>query len=385
MVVLFHYSYFGPPPLDHPTDLLNRLYLWFHRFIVLGWSGVDLFFVLSGFLIGGILLDVKDSPSYYKTFYARRFYRILPVYYLWIFGYIVVMWTLRRFMIAYFVNPGEGPPDAGVFGLFAFVQNVTYTSSWTLGWAWLTPTWSLAVEEQFYVIAPLLIRRSSKKVLFGAMCAVVLAAPFLRMLVHFHLPIDPVSLDLAYTLMPCRADALAIGVLSALLWRSESFRLWLSGHLRILYGLIGLFCTGVLLLGWRSPSAFSLPMESVGYTWLGAFYGLVLVLVLARPSSIVASLTRMGWLRELGRVSYCVYLIHFAAAWFARALLDFFVARPSLWEWVASSCLSAVLVYVVARFSWRDIEYPLLRCGHAYEYESASDGAQFKTSETAYV
>ena len=368
LVVIFHYSILGPPAAEHPSNALNYLYSWFQRWVSLGWTGVDLFFVLSGFLIGGILLDSKNSPSYYRTFYARRFYRIFPLYYLWILGYLFVMWTVRRLLIAYLAEPADDLPGAGVFWLFAFVQNISYTTSWTLGWAWLKPTWSLAVEEQFYVVAPLLIRRVSKRSLAVIMCSVILAAPLVRMWVHFHWPVGPVNLDLAYVLMPCRADALAVGILVALLWRVPIFRQWLSGHTGILYVLVGFLFGGVLVLGWTSPNAFTLSMESVGYTWVALFYGLILIFVLEKRLGVAASIMRAKWLRELGRVSYCVYLIHFAVGWIFHALLHSIAANPSIGEWAATSCLAAIVVYAVARMSWTEIEYPLLQRGHAYQY-----------------
>src|SRR5258708_2977796 len=77
LVILCHYV--GNP--NHAP-----LGFWPHRFLsafTVGWSGVDLFFVLSGFLIGGILLDARNSPHYFRAFYMRRVFRILPIYYLW--------------------------------------------------------------------------------------------------------------------------------------------------------------------------------------------------------------------------------------------------------------------------------------------------------------
>ena len=88
LVLVGHY--FAVPGTG-AASLLNGY--WFR----LGWTGVDLFFVLSGFLIGGILLDVRDSPNYFKTFYARRFFRIIPLYYAWILLYIVLSVFARNF------------------------------------------------------------------------------------------------------------------------------------------------------------------------------------------------------------------------------------------------------------------------------------------------
>jgi Acyltransferase family len=87
LVMLCHYV--GNPDHSPLGFLPHRFFLAFTA----GWSGVDLFFVLSGFLIGGILLEARDSPNYFRTFYIRRVFRILPIYYLWtpLFALIVVV------------------------------------------------------------------------------------------------------------------------------------------------------------------------------------------------------------------------------------------------------------------------------------------------------
>src|ERR1700689_5530178 len=83
LVVIFHWGAFDEGHSILPGKL--------ERLLSFGWSGVDLFFVLSGFLIGGILLDVRDSPNYFKVFYMRRFFRIVPLYYLWLFCLIALV------------------------------------------------------------------------------------------------------------------------------------------------------------------------------------------------------------------------------------------------------------------------------------------------------
>jgi len=367
LVILLHYFYQNTPKMDHPATLIEHLYAWFRMGAAMGWTGVDLFFVLSGFLIGGILLDVRESPSYYKTFYVRRFYRIVPIYYLWLVGYVLLLLTVGKAIADYYPDPFIPTLEGGIPWLFAFVQNVTFDKYMTLGWAWLVPTWSLAVEEQFYLIAPLLIRRVSKRVLPYALGSVVFVAPLLRLWVRSHFPTTGANWDMAYILMPCRADSLAMGVLVALFWRTTSLRAWLSNRAWLLYGLTAAFFAGIVLLG-RTPNLTSLPMQTIGYTWIAVFYGLIIVVVLEKPGGVLASVTRTKWLGEIGRLSYCIYLIHFAVWWVFNTCVFALERRPLWWHYTAASCGALIVVYIIARMSWRDIEYPLLRRGSAYQY-----------------
>jgi peptidoglycan/LPS O-acetylase OafA/YrhL len=367
LVILLHYFYQTTPELKHPATLVDHLYVWFRMGAALGWTGVDLFFVLSGFLIGGILLDVRDSPFYYKTFYVRRFYRIVPIYYLWLLGYIFLLLTIRDGLSAYSPEPFNPSLKRGVLWLFAFVQSVKFGNYLSLGWVWLVPTWSLAVEEQFYLVAPLLIRRLSRQALALVLGATLLMAPLLRLWVRSHFPIIGANWDLAYILMPCRADTLAIGVLAALFWRTPSLRAWLSNRAWLLYALTSASFAGMVFLG-RSPNLSSFSMQSVGYTWIALFYGLVLILVLEKPQGLLAWLMRAKWLGEIGRLSYCIYLIHFATWWMFHLCVFLVESRPPQWHYTVASFASLIVVYAVARMSWRDIEYPLLRRGSAYQY-----------------
>src|SRR5690242_13003150 len=122
----------------------------------MGWCGVDLFFVLSGFLIGGILLDARGSKGYFKTFYLRRFHRIFPLYYLWIASYVLIAFTFLPYLRgALRVEPEKWTM---VPTYLFFVQNLVKKEFTWFASAWLSPLWSLAVEEQFYLVMPLLVR-----------------------------------------------------------------------------------------------------------------------------------------------------------------------------------------------------------------------------------
>src|SRR6266478_3335761 len=174
LVVLFHfitYSYHGPS---------HTALSYFTKLFGLGWSGVDLFFVLSGFLIGGILLDVRESPRYFKTFYLRRFYRIIPVYYAWILFYIVIAAVAGRFLTAQISHANNDLLGSRYWLLiqFLFLQNFGILNSLpVIAGVWFWPTWSLAVEEQFYLIAPFVIRFLSKRTLYVFLTTAILMAP----------------------------------------------------------------------------------------------------------------------------------------------------------------------------------------------------------------
>jgi len=121
----------------------------------LAWTGVDLFFVLSGFLIGGILLDQGRANNFFQVFYVRRALRILPPYFLLLLSYLVTkMWLAPT-------KPSEAAgllvpsPPLWIYG--TFLQNFYFAGTGASGTPWLSATWSLAVEEQFYLCLPFLI------------------------------------------------------------------------------------------------------------------------------------------------------------------------------------------------------------------------------------
>src|ERR1700722_6738882 len=175
----------------------------------MGWTGVDLFFVLSGFLIGGILLDARKSSNYFRTFYTRRFYRILPLYVLVVFASYTHIAILEHGYAPQFnwMLQGRLPWLSYVF----FLQNFWMAATNTLGTWGLGGTWSLAIEEQFYATLPLLIWLFEPKKLQKVLLVAVAAAPVIRI---FFCIGWPDKWNLSFVLMPCRADALLLGVLA---------------------------------------------------------------------------------------------------------------------------------------------------------------------------
>jgi len=360
LVIICHYvGESVHTPLDFPIHQLLSA-------TIVGWSGVDLFFVLSGFLIGGILLDARSSPHYFQTFYMRRVYRILPIYYSWILIYGVLisagLWLLPgRFPVS--------PKDLLQIPLHLFfLQNLTYSLT-PFQWIWFSVTWSLAVEEQFYMLAPPLIRFLSERKLVYFLGATVCLTPLLRAFAFRYLS---EGYYVSVFTMPCRADALACGVLLAIAWRRKTVREFLSKHPQLLMRVQLILFFGFGLLLWWLAHPVSLVTLFIGYTWVAFLYSCLLLVTLTQPRGSIAKVMRWKALRGLGTISYCVYLIHFAA----NHLLHRFLlhARPQVYnpQGVAVTLLAFALTLSAATVSWHFFEKPLIRRGHRYSYSSAA-------------
>jgi peptidoglycan/LPS O-acetylase OafA/YrhL len=358
LVVSIHYFH-------DPGAKLPRLLHCLQTFFALGWTGVDLFFILSGFLIGGILLEARTSPNYFKTFYIRRVFRIIPVYYLWIVCFIVVVFVGCHFFPSH-TQSGQAPSfNWAILAHFLFLQNLSTSNYSTLAVWWLGVSWSLAVEEQFYLVAPLLVRFLSRWRLIAFLSCAVFAAPCCRILVR---AFAPMSVGTIYRVTPYRADTLALGVLAAIFWRDPEFREWLSRNKSLLYGAFGLLLAGMAAMGIWFWSPSRTITQTVGYTWIALFYLSLLFVVLTDTGGLIGRVARIGWLREWGRISYCVYLIHAAVKYFCSSLLMQKNIHLISWPNGVAGLLAMAISYGVAKLSWTFFEQPLLQKGHQYKY-----------------
>jgi peptidoglycan/LPS O-acetylase OafA/YrhL len=363
LVIFYHYTN------GHSLTPANGLAFYVERAAGAGWSGVDLFFVLSGFLIGGILIEARGSRSFFQTFYIRRFFRIIPIYYGWILLYLALVAVAGPAIQARSFSGKTLPNGFEVYAHFFFLQNLVpfhldvIPGMWKL---WFSHLWSLAVEEQFYLIAPLMIAWLPPRRLPAALAAIVCAAPVLRTALFFHVR----GVDTTHIVVS-RADALALGILAAIAWRSPKSRLWLNKNVRLLYIAAGLLFSGYGLLCWYAPDSSSLALNSFGLSWIAIFYALLLLLALAGSDDWFARVMRVAWLRGIGRVSYCMYIVHLIVALFLYSV--FLHERPEIVT-LSGGCaaiLAAVLTYVVARISWLLVEHPLIRVGHGFQYAPA--------------
>jgi peptidoglycan/LPS O-acetylase OafA/YrhL len=301
-------------------------------FVVNGWMGVDLFFVLSGFLITGILLDTKPSERYFRNFYARRVLRILPLYYaVLLFMFVVV--PLLRPADAQSIFARSSPWWA--FPLF--LQNFLLPQS-TLAAGPLGVSWSLAIEEQFYLLWPLVVRYSPIKLLRRIATILILLSPPLT----FYLSSQHVYI---YSNVFCRQVGLMAGALLALLLRSSDFAP--AKYLKHAW---------VLFLTAATATFIS---EAVGTRWLT----FSLVALMAASFIFLALHSEQKWLQAIlrnrfliytGTISYGLYLLHKIPSDVAQTL--HLERHPLLilpFVFVAS--------YALAILSWNFLEKPCLR------------------------
>ncbi|HXA00321.1 MAG TPA: acyltransferase [Candidatus Dormibacteraeota bacterium] len=358
-VLCFHYiSIQGGAPAGSVVDRLQRL-------VILGGTGVDLFFVLSGFLIGGILLDVKDSPRYFRTFYARRIFRIIPVYFAWITAYILIVRFAGKYLLALSHSGNMPPLGYLVYNHYLFLQNFYLDKFHNLAGAWFDHTWSLAVEEQFYVVIPLLVYFLPRKAYKIFLFCVILLEPLLRIVL---LKTGILNAGLIGQLTFTRADVLAVGALAALYWREENARAWLQNKSRAIYLFLFLLFLGFVAFWVWSPYQRSFAFEAVGYSVVAFFYVTLLLAALCIPGGPVSSVARWSLLRKIGAVSYCMYLIHIVANVACHAVLLRATPKISTPLGAAVTVFAALLTYVIALISWRIFEEPLLERGHVFRY-----------------
>ena len=283
----------------HPAGIHLTPGIWalgFKNSLIIFKSGVDLFFVLSGFLITGILLDHSASSSYYRTFFARRICRTFPLFYI----------LLAIFVVARAAG-ASGPLFAGAIPLEAYVsmtQNYFMAHRGSYGAIWLSATWSLAIEEQFYLVFPFVVR-CLRGVLLPLLGAGIIGAAALRVGCYWRFGDDWA----AYTWLPCRIDSLCWGAAIAYLIRKPYACILVIRHRRILTAawLVLLAAVGILDIALGRNIGYH--MSIWGNSLLAAFYALAILLAVLYRGHPSTSLLRATGLIALARISYGVSLL----------------------------------------------------------------------------
>jgi peptidoglycan/LPS O-acetylase OafA/YrhL len=322
--------------------------------IELGSRGVDLFFVLSGFLITGILFDAKSKPRYFTNFYARRTVRIFPLYY-GVLALVLVGVPLAYGSVAWLDPAAEHSPWLWFYG-----TNVlqAWRGDWPLGW--FNHFWSLAVEEHFYLVWPAVIFTLSRKNAMRACIACFVAAAVGRV-AWLKLGGNNVAPEV-FTLF--RMDALVAGAWLALAARGE------GGLLRYVSIARAAFVSATLLLVPISILHLRL-LTLVDTLWVIACASLLVLVVTASPGALLGRLGNSPLLHWLGKYSYGMYvfanlLIPSMASLVTAAGLAASLGSPLAGQ-LCYAAIMSVLTGLLAVASWHLYEKHFLKLKRHFE------------------
>jgi peptidoglycan/LPS O-acetylase OafA/YrhL len=348
VVVCVHSGYGGRP--EGPVAAVVR------EVFSAGWAGVDLFFVMSGLLITGILLDTRSSAGYFRSFYARRTLRIFPLYYVALLLMLVVLPATGLLN----ASGGPHPGDAWVWTYLLNVK-VALSPHQTVVPFFVFPFWSLSVEEQFYMVWPLMVWLLPRRALTWTAGGMIVAALLLRVALVAWMGTS----DAPYVLTVTRMDALAVGALIAIALRAPG---WLDRWRRAAPAVL-VVCTAAVvgLMAFAGSATNSSPgIQTIGFSLVAFAAGALLVMVLT--SAPAHPLTRVfSWrpLRYLGERSYGVYVWHVLVLTVVLRLrlLDrlFGVQTSHPAHQVLIACVDLLVTLAVAEVSWRVLEAPFLK------------------------
>jgi len=332
-----------------------------------GWAGVDLFFVLSGYLITGILFDSLHSPGYFRNFYIRRALRIFPPYW--------AIWCLIGLLV---LLVPQGHPDpwylawplylgnyVDLHALHASLPHGHYNIPAILHvlgekfYIRVGPYWSLCVEEQYYLLWPLVVWLIRDRIRLIRVCAVgMLAILALRIGLHFFMPAAWVKDNEVYFFTFTRADPLLAGALLALWARGPRGLAAIRTNWVLTAGALSLAGMAESFARWGlfHGEAFAAWMQTYGFTLLAVF--MAAVLVAALRLTFFARALAFRPLVALGQVSYGFYLFHLMLWDCDRIPVD---ATHSSLGHILMHCAAFALIWGLAWLSYRYFESPFLR------------------------
>ncbi len=336
LVLVFHFT-----PHSGPLRFMAHAFQF-------GWTGVDLFFVLSGYLITGILVDSVGHRAYYRNFIIRRCLRIFPAYYL----SLVICCILTYYPFA--PRWGEFLRAGGWWYVTYFGNVKVFLDAAWPGLAILTPLWSLQVEEQFYLSFPLVVWALNRKTLAKVLAASVVAALALRIVLSLR---QPPNLFGVYTLMPCRMDALAMGGLIAIAQRERPE--WLKSRWIGWMTLLAALTFGGIVAFYANSDPWPLGTRTIGYTALDLLFAGILIMLMHWRQPFLLRLCRLRALVWVGTISYGLYLLHVPGELIGRHLAALLVTIPVSGS--AEFFVSIATTLVLAWLSWTLFESRILR------------------------
>lgn len=323
------------------------------RGLMIGWIAVDMFFVLSGYLVGRMILEKKDSGNFFQVFFVRRACRTLPIY---------VVAVLIVFGLQAVVDGAWSEAEAAfpLWSYLTFTQNAFMVATGSVGSHWLAPTWTLGLEEHFYLVVPVLFSLVPARRLWSVFVGIAVAAVLLRAAI---LILAPGWAMATLVLLPGRADVLTCGILAALMVRSGRFgwARWI-GPLRYAAPVLLVATCGVKL--WDGDGGLAMPILGPLLMSL-ACTAFLLTLVGGAPEAVRF---RSQWLRFFGTTSYAVYLMHMPILGLMHGLIlgakpD--IASPAQWlVTLAAMPVCGVVGWLLTRW----VEAPLTAYGRRWTW-----------------
>ena len=362
MVVLLH-GFFGilAPNLDIP-------YLHPITDAFFGGAGVDLFFVLSGFLIGGILIDHRESPNYFKVFWVRRAARILPVYFLLFATYGLAL-SVSQLVTASWFHEWLMQDPIPLWTYFTFTQNYFMAAENSGAARWVGITWSLAVEEQFYLIFPFVVYFLSKRAVIGLALVTIILAPFIRTHLWHH------GFYTGYFPTPARADGLMFGVLVAYAVRTPALvafcRQW---------GPIGdgVFTMAAVVLTWL-PGLLSVSEQ---FTLRSAIFAYLIARIFF-TDGWMRTFLRTRFMVFMGAISYPFYMYHQAINGMFHGVILGQVPKIENSSGIAVAIAVLLTAGSLATLSTLYYERPFRRLGKQAKYLPACANRPFQRTKAA--
>jgi peptidoglycan/LPS O-acetylase OafA/YrhL len=321
-----------------------------------GWIWLESFFVLSGFLIAGILLDARDDPRYFRNFFVRRSLRVFPLYYALLLGGTATLLLTRdgagyRELVENWGSPGW---------FFLYVGNVrtALLGEWPDA-HFLVPLWSLQVEEQFYLLLPFAVWFLKPRMLFRVLLAAAIASPLIRVALFL---VDRENAHLQYVLLPSRFEGLAFGSMIALRYRAGA---WHLPRARLLAVTGASLLAMYACLSWGYFKVGNYRMRTVGFTVVALAFACVIVCLVEYRGSRYTRWLRFPPLQYLGKVSYGVYLLQVPTHNLLVAVTTRFGwSYPTDGWWAQAWWVFGVQVgatVALASASWYAFEQPILR------------------------
>ncbi len=330
----------------------------------MGWVGVQLFFVISGFLITKILLESKGASNQLKNFYIRRSLRIFPIYYLTL-AFFFILLPLLNSSPEWMASPLEHQ-----------------TWFWLYMHNWIRPflddsgfghMWSLAIEEQYYLLWPLLVIALSPKRLMQVCLALIISAPMFRFWFFYEFPevwggIET-GASAAYDFTVSRWDAIALGSLLALAIKEPQLYETLKKYnLHALAGILLIIGLQIVLLHHFVSVSGGISLFNQTTAALGFFF--LVLFIVSKQTSYTTKFFEFSLFKLVGKYSYAMYLFHLPIMivwnnYWQFNIADYQGVKLPLLVAFNYACVFSI-TFIFAAISWHAFEYPILKLKHRY-------------------